>query len=464
MTLGRSGPLCPGVVRSGKWRYGWLTLMPKVCRFFLAGLASLVALCLSTPAWANDQGGDAFTSALSHGFGSAALAAFVGGLLVSLTPCVYPMIAVMGGVFAEQGALGRWAAAGRSAVYVAGIVCMFVPLGVAAGLTGSVFGSVLQNRIVVLAMAGLFLAMGASLLGLFEFALPGGLTNKLANLNGSGLRGMFLFGLASGIIAAPCTGPVLTGILTWIARTQNAALGALAMAAFALGLGMPFFLVGAFALRMPRSGRLIVHVKTILGVALFVVALYFVGTAFPAVAKCVPRGGAALAVAAAFAGVGAVCFLVGRRDFRSVLLAVLLRGGGAVLLSLAGFVVVTVLVRPSAELDWQKLPLAQAQTLAKREGRPLLVDFTAAWCGACKELDKLTFSDPGVKQEAARFVAVRVDATHDDDPEVAKAMGALKVIGLPTVVLLDKDGREVRRFNDFVSAEVMLEALRRVPK
>jgi thiol:disulfide interchange protein DsbD len=108
------------------------------------------------------------------------------------------------------------------------------------------------------------------------------------------------------------------------------------------------------------------------------------------------------------------------------------------------------------------VPLAQAQEQARTQSRPLLVDFGAAWCGACKELDKLTFSHASVQSEAARFIAVKVDATNDEDPVVADTIKRMKVLGLPTVILFDSSGTEAKRFTDFVPADAMAAALRAV--
>src|SRR5688572_3988513 len=127
---------------------------------------------------------DAFTEALSRGPLYAALAALAGGFLVSLTPCVYPMVAVTVSVFGARQARHRWEGALLSAAFVLGIVAMFVPLGVVAGMTGSMFGSVLQNRWVVVAIAGLFLLLAASLFGAYEFGLPASWTNRLAEMGG----------------------------------------------------------------------------------------------------------------------------------------------------------------------------------------------------------------------------------------------------------------------------------------
>jgi thiol:disulfide interchange protein DsbD len=214
----------------------------------LALLLALLASLLPAAALAAPAAEDAFTRALSKGPIYAALAALAGGLAVSLTPCVYPMVAVTVSVFGARQAKHRWEGALLSSAFVAGIVAMLVPLGVAAGLSGSIFGSVLQNRWVLIGIAALFLAMAASMFGAFEMTLPGALNNKLAAIGGLGYKGAFLLGLACGLIATPCTGPVLTGILTWIANTRSAGLGAVVMTAFGLGLGIPFFLVGAFAL------------------------------------------------------------------------------------------------------------------------------------------------------------------------------------------------------------------------
>ncbi|HET9931634.1 MAG TPA: cytochrome c biogenesis protein CcdA, partial [Polyangiaceae bacterium] len=247
--------------------------------------ALLVGLLVAPSAWASAP--DAFTRALEKGPIYAGLAALLGGFLVSLTPCVYPMIAVTVSVFGARKAKSRWEGVGLSAAFVLGIVAMFVPLGVIAGLSGSMFGSVLQSRWVLVGISLLFLAMASSLFGAFEFALPAGLTNRLAQMGGIGYRGAFALGLACGLIASPCTGPVLTGILAFITQTRSAALGALAMGAFALGLGAPFFVVGAFAVQLPKSGHWMVRIKSLLGIVLVVVAAYFLSTAFPGLGKWV---------------------------------------------------------------------------------------------------------------------------------------------------------------------------------
>jgi thioredoxin:protein disulfide reductase len=407
-------------------------------------------------------GGDAFSRALERGPIYAGLAALLGGLLVSLTPCVYPMIAVTVSVFGARETRSRMHGALLSLVFVLGIVAMFVPLGVIAGLTGGFFGAVLQNKWVLVGISALFLAMAASLFGAFELALPSAITNRLAVIGGIGYKGAFALGMVCGIIAAPCTGPVLTGILTWIAKTQSVTLGASAMAAFGLGLGAPFFVVGTFAVQLPKSGRWMVHVKSLLGIVLVVVALYFVATAFPALVSWIRPTTTVYAIAAGVLLVGLLLGAVHRSFDEPGWGIKLMKGSGVLLATLATFALVIAASKPSRTLSWESLSVDEARHKALTEKRPLLVDFTATWCGACKELDKHTFSAESVAQEAGRFVAIKVDATNDEDPAVVAAMQQMKVVGLPTVLIYDSAGNEAVRCTDFVPADPFLEVIRKV--
>lgn len=424
----------------------------------------LLVLALSSVASAQpaQAGGDAFTEALSKGPLYAALAAFLGGLLVSLTPCVYPMVAVTVSLFGARTSKSRWQGVRLSGAFVAGIVSMFTPLGVVAGLTGSVFGSVLQSSWVLVGIALLFLAMAASLFGAFDLALPSGLVNRLNQVGGMGMKGAFGLGMVCGLIAAPCTGPVLTGILTWIARTQSAGLGALAMGAFSLGLGLPFFAVGAFAMQLPKSGQWMVSIKSLLGIVMVMVALYFLSTVFPESVKALRPTPTVLIVTGALAAFGVLLGGI-HKDFHSPEWKDrLTKGLGVALTSVAGLAFLLALSAPARTLSWEDVSLSAARERAREEARPLLVDFTASWCVACKEMDKLTFAAPEVALEAGRFVAVKIDATNDEDPAVQQAMQALGVVGLPTVVVFDSSGREAARYTDFVPADRFLDAIRAV--
>jgi thiol:disulfide interchange protein DsbD len=423
----------------------------------LAAFAATFAATSAAMAAPSNQ----FADALAKGPLYAGLAAFASGLLVSLTPCVYPMVAVTVSVFGARQASSRGEGALLSAAFVAGIIAMFVPLGVVAGLTGSLAGAVLQSAWVVTGISVLFLVMAAAMFGAFELDIPSGLKNRLAQIGGTGYLGAFLLGLACGPIAAPCTGPFLTGILAWITKTQSAPLGAAAMAAFALGLGVPFFVVGAFAVQLPKSGRWMMHVKSVLGVILVIVALYFLNNAFGYLAKVANPAPTFLAVSGSIALFGLLLGAI-HKSFEGSVVDKALKGVGVLLTSVSGVLFIVSATTPAHALVWEHIPANTARAKAVGEQRPLIIDFGAAWCGACKELDKLTFSEAGVQREAGRFLAVKVDATNDDDPAVEGAMSDFGVKGLPTVVVFDSKGKEAVRYTDFVEAGPFLDALKKV--
>jgi thiol:disulfide interchange protein DsbD len=405
----------------------------------LAALLLLLTLALPGLAHASTPGGDAFTQALERGPLFAGLAAMVGGFLVSLTPCVYPMIAITVSVFGAREAKSRWEAAALSSVFVLGIAAMFTPLGVAAGLGGNAFGTALANRWVVLGISTIFFALGASLFGAFEFVLPESLMQRLSSVGGVGYGGAFLLGLVSGVVAAPCTGPVLTGILVWIGKTQSMGLGAAALFAFSLGLGVPFWIVGTFAVKLPKSGRWMVHIKSIFGITMLVAALYFLRNAFPV-----------LALGLLVVGLLTGAVHLGFDDpslFRRV------RKGVGILSTVAGaFLFIGWVQAPRGEFAWVHSE-EEGRKLARAEQKPMLLDFTATWCGACQKLAKNTFTDPRVMGEASRFVTIKVDATNDEDPKVDEIMKRYKISGLPTVILVDAQGKEAHRFIDFVEPD-----------
>jgi thiol:disulfide interchange protein DsbD len=439
----------------------------------VAALVTLLSLATASSAHASDVA-DRFTAALEKGPMYAALAALLGGLLTSLTPCVYPMIAVTVSVFGARQSKSRREAMLLSTVFVLGIAAMFTPMGLIAGLTGSLFGSALSNRWVIAGIAIVFLALSGSMFGLFEFMLPSKLTNKLATMGGVGYGGAFVLGLISGVVAAPCTGPVLTGILLWIGKTQDPWLGAGALFAFSLGLGVPFWLVGTFAVRLPKSGKWMIAIKSFFGIVLAVVALYLVKNAFPQVAAALPSNSIVPLVAGGLAvvgiAIGAIHLNFDEGRARSVRKAI------GLVLSIAGLVVaITWLEKPkddvgdgtalaadaSKPIDW-KHDEQEALAAAKAENKPLMIDFTADWCSACKRLARETFAEKSVRNELDRFVLLKLDATNDDDPKVIDVQKRYRVVGLPTVILLGTDGTEVKRFTDFVPPSEFLPALQQV--
>src|SRR5438105_2647291 len=230
---------------------------------------------------------------------------FVGGVLTSLTPCVYPLIPITVSIFGARQADHRARSAALSAAYVAGIAVTFSALGLFAALSGKAFGTVLSSPAVVAVLAVLLVALAASMFGAYDIALPSALQQKLAGVRGTGFAGAFGMGLVAGIIAAPCTGPVLAGVLAFVATQRSAVLGFWMLFTYAMGMGVLFFVLGATSLRLPRSGPWMETVKSVLGVALVAAAVALVLPYLPRPSQ-LPLSLPAIAVVAgalAFAGV-----------------------------------------------------------------------------------------------------------------------------------------------------------------
>jgi thiol:disulfide interchange protein DsbD len=461
------------------------TRITRITPGALAAFATLAAFLVPAIAFADGSDTGAFQRALAKGPFVAMGATYVAGVAASLTPCVYPMIAITVAIFGASQAKSRWQAAALSGVFVLGIVALFAPLGALSAASGKGFGSALGNPWVVGGIALVFLTLAASMFGAFEMALPQSLQQKLSGVGGVGYKGAFVLGLVSALVAAPCTGPFLTGIGVYIATQQSLVFGTLVMSAFALGLGTLFFVVGTFAIALPKAGAWMMGIKWVSGVVLAYMALSFIRDILPkGVVAALAHPGTAYGVVAAiiFATglvLGGTHIAAERRKSKiahlskpTKLASILPAIGGAfmlvtwlslpksTLIPLASATTAGITAEPAAPIAWET-DEAAARSRAGTEHKPVVIDFGANWCKACKELEHETFPDARVRAEAARFVAISVDATDDEDPKVdalRKKYGLLGG-GLPVVILLDAAGVERARFTEFVSPEKFAGAL-----
>jgi thiol:disulfide interchange protein DsbD len=402
---------------------------------------------------------------LGRGSWLAFLAAFAGGVLTSLTPCVYPLIPITVSIFGARKAGSRGEAALLSGLYVLGIAVTYSALGVGAALTGQAFGSVMQNGWVMGGVSLFLVAMAASMFGAFELALPSSLQERLQKVGGAGRAGAFGMGLVAGIIAAPCTGPVLAAALTFIAAKGSVGLGVAIMFPYALGMGLLFFLIGAFSISLPKSGAWMELVKSVFGAALLATAGIYLKDLLPGLRPVFSVAPAAAIIAGLVAGAGVLLgalhrsFHGGPEERALKALGLTLLVGGAVYGAGASGARERALV--AASFAWLHAE-PEAVALARAEGRPVIVDFWAEWCVACKELDKIAWADPRVRQEAARFIKVKVDGT-EDRPEIQAIQERYQVQGMPTVVFIDSAGvQRSDRIIGAVDAEEMLRRLRAV--
>ena len=448
---------------------------PRLPLLFVLVVAGLVLL--PTIAWADGSDTLTYQRYAEKGLALAALVSFGFGVAASLTPCVFPMVPITVSIFgATEAKRGRGMA--LSGMFVLGIATLFTPLGVLSALSGTLMGAALANTWVVLAIAGLFLVLASSMFGAFEMALPSGLTNRLSTVGGVGFRGAFVLGLVMGLIAAPCTGPFLTGMMAWIATTKNISVGALSMFSFALGLGVPFFIAGGLAVSLPKGGAWMLGIKWGSGVLLAYMALSYLRDKFGAIRGLTSPspiyGAVAAVVLVAGLALGTIHILAERRKSRLVHLSKPMKLASIVPAVAGAFMFVSWFNMPksrvipeagaaqlSPEILWQT-DEAKARAQAEADKMPVLIDFGAEWCAACKELEHNTWPDPLVREQAVRFVAIKVDATDDDAPEIKRLQKKYNVIGLPTVVVFDGSGKERVRYTEFVPADKFASAIKDV--
>ena len=378
-----------------------------------------------------------------HGILLVLLSIFVGGLALNLTPCVYPVIPLTVGYFGNQAAGSRGRRFGLAGLYVLGMATMYSVLGVAAALSGRLFGSMLQNPWVLAAIAAALVAMALSMFGVWEIRMPTSLMNRAGAR--AGAAGAFGMGLFVGIVAAPCVGGFIVGLLAFVAARQDPYLGFLFFFTLSVGLGLPYLFLAAYSgrlARLPRSGEWMNGVKKIFGWVLLAMAAYFLRSVLPQ-----PFGRWLLP---AVLIVGAVAILVSRLGLTWPVRAV----AAALLVAIAIFFV------PRELRGWQ--PYAPEAVGA---GRATVIDFSAEWCLPCLELEKKTFSDARVQAALGGRALLKADMTKIASPESIALSQRYAILGVPTVIFLDANGKERQdlRLVGFENADRFLERLAKAP-
>jgi thiol:disulfide interchange protein DsbD len=397
--------------------------------------------------------GGVFDRLRGGGGATAFLLIFIGGLALNLTPCIYPMIPVTVGYFgAVSGKVrSRRQRVEHALVYLMGMALMYSSLGMVAALTGSLFGALMQNTIVVLIMVALMLTLSASMFGAFEIIVPSSLMD-FSSKSYAGFFGSFFMGLTVGILAAPCVGPFVIGMLTFVGEKQDPVLGFFLFFTLALGLGLPLTILAIFSgaiSSLPRSGVWMEWVRKVFGVIMVGMAAYF---ARPLL------GGEAVFMRVEFviSFVGGAYLMYAGRGVGGKVFRVFGFGIGL------GFIALSIWLATATAVPGSELPFKEFSKEALRKTvaakRPAVVDFTADWCVPCRELKLFTFGDPRVLIRKRGFDAFVVDLTNVDDKKLAykKEYG---VFGVPTVLLIAPDGHEVDRFTGFISADEFLKKL-----
>jgi thiol:disulfide interchange protein DsbD len=423
---------------------------------------------------------------------------FLAGVLLSLTPCVLPMLPILssiivgeevrmhGGDAAAAGLRGHvaaWRDRGRAfalaASYALGMALVYTALGVAAGLAGEGLAAQLQEPWVLALFACVLVALALSMFGVYELQLPATWTGKVASasnrLRGGRVAGVFLMGGLSALIVSPCVAAPLAGALVYISQTRDAWLGGTALFSLAVGMSVPLLLIGASAgALLPRAGSWMHGVKVFFGLLLLAVAIWIVRPVLPAsvvLALC----GVLLIVAAATMGLFRrppviVTIPVRVRRIAATLVAVFgalqilgaATGGAdpfAPLSHLADGAASAGKAAPALPVTMIRTPQELDEALSKA-GRPVMVDFYADWCVSCKEMEHRTYTDPRVRAKLDKALVLKIDVTRNS-PDDRALLRRFNLFGPPGTLFFDPQGRELagQRVIGFQSADRFLETL-----
>ncbi|MHB1083258.1 MAG: protein-disulfide reductase DsbD [Thiobacillus sp.] len=393
------------------------------------------------------------------------IATFFGlGLLLALTPCVFPMIPILSGIIAGQGKeLTKTSGFLLALAYVLGMAITYSLAGVAAALSGTLLSNALQNPWALGIGAGVFVALAFSMFGFFELQLPSFIQSKFSDasnkMKGGNFIGVFVMGVLSAVIVGPCVAPPLAAALAFIAQTGNTTLGGVALFVMALGMGVPLLLVGVSAgALLPRAGGWMNSVKYFFGVMMLVIAIYLISPIIPAWINMLlwatllvgssiylhaldplPAHGSGwmrlwkgLGVVLLIGGLALILgILAGSRNLLQPL-DVFKGGSGGVATAAEQKGLAFERVRNVAELDARLVA-------AKADGRPVMLDFYADWCVSCKEMEHYTFSDPKVLARLQQAVLLQVDVTANTDADKA-LLKRFSLFGPPGLIFWNAAG------------------------
>jgi thiol:disulfide interchange protein DsbD len=401
---------------------------------------------------------------------------YLAGVLLSFTPCIFPMIPVtMSVIGSKEGTplQGFF----RSLIYVFGLALTYAILGLMAAVSGGVIGAAMQNPYVVFCVSALFFLMGMSMMDLFHFQLPSFLQPSGSSSRGKGYVSVFLTGLAAGLVASPCVAPVIVGVLLQIASEGNLVMGFFKLFALGWGLGTILIIVGTFSSAIaafPKAGMWMNEVKKGLGLMLMGAAFYYLQGALSQ-AWFTTVFGLFLIIAGIASGATdsiAPEATLYPRLVKAMGIVFLITGiylfGGQMIIS--GFIhppfelpqaTVTSAAAPTAE-QWQKATKEKVAQAAK-EGKPVVLDFGAKWCAACVELEEKTFPVKEVIEKLNSFVSLKVDMTQPGPKEEA-FQKQYNVIGFPTLIFINSKGEVIEELTTigFVDAPAFIEKLSQV--
>lgn len=363
---------------------------------------------------------------------------FILGILMSLTPCIYPMIPITAGILQSQGRQSFFSNIALSLTYTLGMSTTFAVFGLAAALTGHLFGQILTNPFFIIFLVLVLAYLGFSMLGFYNMYIPKFMQPSDNSVKGRGsYLSIFLFGAMAGSVASPCISPGLALLLTIVATLGSKLIGFLMLFVFGIGLSMPLLIVGTFSSSinsLPQSGMWMDEIKKIFGFMLFGMCFYFLS-------NIVPHKIMLWLISFAIFAAG-IFYIKSVSPYDSKLWKNIknLIGFGCIAISILAFFKSaneTFFRTQQESHDIWMHNYQKALSLAKAENKKMFIDVGAEWCSICKAIDKLIFENKEVKKELEKFVTLRVDATDSSTEQYVTLQKKYDIKGVPTILLID---------------------------
>ena len=398
---------------------------------------------------------------------------FLLGLGLAFTPCVLPMLPLLSAIVIGQNQRpNMWRAFALSFVYVQGMALTYTLLGLIVAAIGLPFQVALQHPYVMIGLSIIFVLLALSMFGVFTLQLPSSLQTKLSLLSqqqkAGAFGGVFLMGMIAGLVASPCTSAPLSGALLYVAQSGDLFTGAITLYLLALGMGVPLILITLFGNKiLPKSGMWMETVKKLFGFVMLALPVFLISRILPD--EWTPRLWAMLGTAFfiwfAFQmpknGTGWV--------FRIFFLVAAMISVKPLQTWVWGETLTSSAVENKAvshvEFKKVKSEAELQQALSENNKSLVMLDLYADWCVACKEFEKETFSDPSVQKAFGDMLLLQVDMTKNSEENRA-LMTKYKVLGLPTILFFNPDGKEIEgsRVNGFMPPVEFLQWIEKISK
>ncbi|MBL0721286.1 MAG: protein-disulfide reductase DsbD [Sulfurovum sp.] len=411
---------------------------------------------------------------------------FIFGLLLSLTPCIFPMIPILSSIIVSQSNDGK-TSMGRaffiSLIYVLSMAVTYTIVGLIAGLLGADIQSAMQNPWVLTIFAGIFVALAFSLFGYYEIALPLSIQNKLTkvsdNAQSKGILGTAIMGFLSALIVGPCVAPPLGGAIIFISHSGDALLGGTALFVMSMGMGMPLLLVGIGAGKfMPRPGGWMTKISQIFGIMMLALAIFMLSRILPDNLTLILWAVLSIGISL-YMGIGNGKLPSTALAYINKIFSILFMVYG-ISLFIGGISGSSSIIRPFSKftnangqvinqvlqrVSHKGYSIERVEKEVMASTKPVVIDFGKDSCTACVELEEITFPNPKVQEELKNFTFIKIDLT--DNTEAEKALlKKYELFGTPNIIFFDKSNKYLadKTLTGFIKPDIFTEHLKSISK